>query len=60
MKNNSYGENFLLDSVPDDSLVNPYYENTLVITFYLTVSEAEEAFLAIEKGVVNLSICSRG
>lgn len=61
----SYPENeggdgsFLLGSVADSGLLNSYSGNSLVITFYLSKSEAEEVFMAIERGTVNLSICCR-
>ncbi len=58
-ENEGSNESFLLGSVTDSDLLNSYSENSLVITFYLSKSEAEEVFMAIERGTVNLSICCR-
>ena len=48
----------LADSIFDSSSVDPGYTNLLIMTFYLDALEVEEVFLALEKGVLNLSICS--
>ncbi len=57
LRNVNNQENFLLGSLTEDNLVDSYYENPLIITFYLTGPEAEGIFLAMERGVLNLSIC---
>ena len=54
---NSSGD-LLVDSIFDSSPVDPGYTNQMILTFYLDASEVEEVFLALEKGVLNLSICS--
>lgn len=48
---------FLVDSIFNSSSVDQGYANMLIMTFYLDVSETEEIFLVLEKGVLNLSIC---
>jgi Flp pilus assembly protein CpaB len=58
VEENSSGE-FLIDSIFESSSVDPGYANTLILTFYLDCLEAEEVFSALEKGVLNLSICPR-
>jgi Flp pilus assembly protein CpaB len=50
---------FLLDPVIADSSTSSNYGNLLVITFYLSKSEVEEIFLALERGVINLSVCPK-
>lgn len=56
-ENKGESENFILGSVTGENFISSYNKNYLIITFYLTCSEAEEIFRAIEMGVVNLSIC---
>ncbi len=51
------GENFLLGQVTEESFTDTYFKDYLIITFYLTKSEAEEIFKALGRGVINLSIC---
>lgn len=46
-------------SAADTGLFSYGNKNSLVITFYLSKSEAEEAYMAIERGRVNISICCR-
>ncbi|GAH25100.1 unnamed protein product, partial [marine sediment metagenome] len=55
----NYSEDFLLDSIFIGSQVNSNYGKLLIITFYLSKSEVEEVFLALERGVLNLSICPK-
>jgi Flp pilus assembly protein CpaB len=43
----------------DTGLFSSHNKNSLIITFYLSKSEAEEAYMAIERGTVNMSICCR-
>ncbi|MDD5622761.1 MAG: SAF domain-containing protein [Actinomycetota bacterium] len=50
--------NFLMDPVITDSRIGSDYENPLIITFYLSREETEEVFLALERGVINISVCS--
>ena len=50
--------NFLVDPLITDSRSGSGYENLLIITFYLSKTEAEEVFLALERGVINISVCS--
>ncbi len=49
--------NFLPGLVTEESFVGSFYHRHIIITLYLTVAEAEEIFRAIERGVVNLSLC---
>ena len=58
-ENEGGNESFMLGSVADSGLLDSYSGNSLVITFYLSKSEAEEVFMATERGTVNLSICCR-
>lgn len=65
LKENFSGEEYgsssiLADSFFDSSSVNTDYTNLIILTFYLDVSEAEEVFLALERGLLNLSICPVG
>jgi len=59
----SSGENdsggFLTGSMFNGSQVNSNYGKLVIITFYLSKSEVEEVFLALERGVLNLSICPK-
>jgi Flp pilus assembly protein CpaB len=48
---------FLPGLVAEESSAGSFYDRHIIITLYLTVAEAEEIFRAIERGVVNLSIC---
>jgi len=50
---------FLVDPVITDSSTDSNYGNLLIITFYLSKSEAEEVFLALERGVINMSVCPK-
>ncbi len=52
--------NFLMDPVITDSRVDSNYGNLLIITFYLKRAETEEVFLALERGVINISVCPGG
>lgn len=49
----------LVDSIFENSSIDYGYANTLILTFYLDCLEAKEIFSALEKGVLNLSICPR-
>jgi len=54
------GSNLLIDSMFDSSPVKSGSGSIqLVLTFYLDTSEAEEVFLALERGMLNLSLCPR-
>jgi Flp pilus assembly protein CpaB len=53
---NSTG-NFLVDPLITDSRLDSDYESLLIMTFYLSKTEAEEVFLALERGVINISVC---
>jgi len=57
------GENdsggFLPVSMFNGSQVNSNYGKLVIITFYLSKSEVEKVFLALERGVLNLSICPK-
>jgi len=55
----SGSEDFFVGSIFDSGLVDSGYVNLLILTFYLDKSEVEEVFLALEKGVLNLSICPK-
>ncbi len=57
MENGNNGGNFLLGSVNEEKLEDSFYGNHIIITLYLSKNEAEEIFKAVERGVVNLSIC---
>jgi len=48
---------FLMGPVFGDDFSSSAFSNFLVITFYLEPQEAEIVFLALERGVLNLSIC---
>ncbi len=50
---------FLLDPVIASGSASSNYGNLLIITFYLSKSEVEEVFLALERGVINLSVCPK-
>ena len=62
-------ENSSYDSIKDDDFLSvtmleedsdsSSLSNFLVITFYLEPQEVEKIFLALERGVLNLSICSQ-
>jgi Flp pilus assembly protein CpaB len=49
---------FLVDSIFENSSIEPGYASILILTFYLDCIEVKEVFSALEKGVLNLSICS--
>lgn len=51
------GGGFLVDSIFENSSIDPGYANILILTFYLDCMEAKEVFSALGKGVLNLSIC---
>ena len=53
------GNEFLLDSMFGGDINFRNYEELLIITFYLKPSEVEEIFLALERGLLNLSICPK-
>jgi len=53
------GNEFLLDSMFSNDINFRNYEELLIITFYLKPSEVEEIFLALERGLLNLSICPK-
>ncbi len=54
------GGNLLIDSMFENSSVKSSYGSIqLILTFYLNTSEAEEVFLALEKGMLNLSLCPK-
>lgn len=55
-KENDTG-NFLMDPLITDSRIGSGYDNFLIVTFYLSKAEAEEIFLALERGVINISVC---
>lgn len=55
----NYSEDFLLGSIFTGSQVNSNYGRLLIITFYLSKTEAEKVFLTLERGVLNLSICPK-
>ena len=65
---NNFG-NSSCDSIKDDDFLSvtmieevPHsssFSNLLVITFYLEPKEVETIFLALQRGVLNLSICSQ-
>ncbi len=65
--NNKNGENSssnkndssLMDKVFDSNYAGSAFSNSMIITFYLTPVEVEKIFLALERGVLNLSICSQ-
>lgn len=57
--NENDGRGFLLDPVITSGSESSNYGNLLILTFYLSQSEAEEIFLALERGAINLSVCSR-
>ncbi len=50
----------LTGSFFDNSSAYPDYTNLIILTFYLDVSETENVFLALERGLLNLSICPGG
>jgi Flp pilus assembly protein CpaB len=56
-ENSSDTGNFLLGTVNEETFADSFYDNHITITLYLTGREIEEAFKAIERGVLNLSIC---
>jgi Flp pilus assembly protein CpaB len=49
----------LMDNVFDSNYASSAFSNSMIITFYLTPVEVEKIFLALERGVLNLSICSQ-
>ena len=57
-ENNSGGD-FLLGTMLEDDYSSSSYMGFLILTFYLKSEEAEEVFLALERGMLNLSICSQ-
>jgi len=50
---------FLPVSMFNGSQVDSNYRKLVIITFYLSKSEVEKVFLALERGVLNLSICPK-
>ena len=48
---------FLLDTVITGSSDNSGSGDLLILTFYLSKPEVDKVFLALERGVLNLSIC---
>ena len=60
--NNDYSSindnDFLSASMLEENSNSSSLSNFLIVTFYLEPQEAEKVFLALERGVLNLSICS--
>jgi Flp pilus assembly protein CpaB len=54
----AYSSANFIDNAIGDFAGNPYQGDFLIITLYLESFEIEKVFLALEKGVVHLSICS--
>ena len=51
--------NFLSGTLLSSSYNSDALSNLLVLTFYLTQEETEKVFLALERGVLNLALCSK-
>jgi len=58
---NSIGDNgnFLLGTATEEDFRSGSLGSFIIMTFYLEPSEVEIIFLALERGVLNLSICSQ-
>jgi len=52
------GDDFLSASILEENSNSSSLSNFLIVTFYLEPQEVEKVFLALERGVLNLSICS--
>ncbi|MCL4378764.1 MAG: Flp pilus assembly protein CpaB [Actinobacteria bacterium] len=50
-------DSLLANNIFDSSYTTQALSSSIIVTFYLTISEEEKIFLSLERGVLNLSIC---